>query len=227
MTTTYRTWRCKPRLVSLLLLGALAGTAGCGPAAEGDFEGPAGFSRAESAESALAPATLTRERGRLVTRALLAAEHRDPAASGAGLPPLGAELGGHYDEGLRLVAAANPAAFVELEPLGVASHAPARLRHDGALVAYDEAYPGVSAALGASDERVETRLRFGTLHRIAPRSNVASSSCTCPPTWRAPTWRVAWRTCAPRRLRVRGARGRTREAPRGHYRARRARGDPR
>ncbi|HEU4405316.1 MAG TPA: kelch repeat-containing protein [Polyangiaceae bacterium] len=158
-------WATGPRLAAAL---SLAFVVGCEERSEGAFEGPAGFSRQDSAESALAPATIIRDRGRLVTRALSATERRNPNASSAGQLSLGAELGNHYDEGLRLVAAANATAFVELRPLGAASHAPARLRHDGALVAYDEAYPGVSVAVGASDERVEARLRIPSAVEAPP-----------------------------------------------------------
>ncbi len=156
MTTKVRGLR-PGRAAIVLAAGALAAAGGCEATED---EGPAGFSDRDVQCSALSPGAFVREGGRVVSRALAAAERRAARGEGAPASRLGVEAGGRFSDGLRLVVPQSPGADVAVLPLGGASGARARLRGDGALVAYDDAYEGVGVALGATDRRVEGRVRL-------------------------------------------------------------------
>ncbi|HEU4535117.1 MAG TPA: hypothetical protein VFS00_13410 [Polyangiaceae bacterium] len=159
MTTTKREYRHRRGLTPAFLLGALAVAGACDHADE-KKERPVGFSEQDAACSSIAPAAFVREGDRFVSRALASAERRARRGEAASPGRIGVDVKGDFAEGLRIVAPESPDADVVLTPLEGASRAPGRLRRDGAFVAYDGAYEGVGAALGASDRRVEERLRI-------------------------------------------------------------------
>jgi hypothetical protein len=155
------------RLRAATCLSGLLLAAGCASDAPPDTtasalaieDAPRGFSHDASRRAALGPDAFVRAGSQLVTPGLV---------PGVAPRPLGAIVDTTFEQGFRLVPAASPEAFVVLRPqagLAVAS----RLRQDGGLVAFDGAYSSVvSAALGATDRRVELSVYAPTL-ALAPR----------------------------------------------------------
>ena len=143
----------------ILALGALTATSACEGGGDADAR-PTGFSEDDARCSAIAPSAFVQEGERVLSRGLALAEHEARAGRGGSPARLGVEVRRRFADGLRLVAPSSPDAHVTFAPLEGASGAAARLRSDGALVAYDNAYARVGVALGAADDRVEEHVRI-------------------------------------------------------------------
>ncbi|HEU4538426.1 MAG TPA: kelch repeat-containing protein, partial [Polyangiaceae bacterium] len=59
----------------------------------------------------------------------------------------------------------NPLAYVDVLPEGAAA-APGRVRHDGAVLAVENAFPGVTSAFGADDHKVEEFLTIPSIDAV-------------------------------------------------------------
>jgi hypothetical protein len=145
--------------ISYALLGALALGSGCVTAPdEGAYVDPPGFSPRHTGRAAVAPGAFVRVGDAVVTRNQLGRRAGPPVGGSAGLAGEGLELEarflGTYADGVRVALSGRPAAYIDVLPVG-ARAVGARVRQDGALVAFEGAFPGVSAAFGADARRVE------------------------------------------------------------------------
>ncbi|MCC6596871.1 MAG: hypothetical protein IT477_10225 [Rhodanobacteraceae bacterium] len=136
-----------------LALAALAPGA-CAPS-EPEWREPQGFSAAEQRPMALGAMAFQRQSNRrIVTWPLEGEDRRDPESRFR----LHIALEPDYADGLTVAVASHPEATVRLVPLG-AQRVPGRVRPDGALVAFEGAYPGVTAVMGARQTRADEWLR--------------------------------------------------------------------
>ncbi|RYE92734.1 MAG: hypothetical protein EOO75_05995 [Myxococcales bacterium] len=117
---------------------------------------------------ATTPGTFLVDQGRIVSATVadrvlqrrfagLADDDRSPEASDQFR--LEIELGATYADGTRAAVSWRPRAWVTFRPLGGSPEAKARPRGDGAVVAYEGAYPGVVAAFGGTSRQVKEFLR--------------------------------------------------------------------
>ncbi|HEU4408035.1 MAG TPA: hypothetical protein VFS43_22425 [Polyangiaceae bacterium] len=138
-----------------MILGATAFTGSCALFEdEGEYETPAGFTDAQTVRVAVAPGAFVRDGARVLSGAAAARKARGEAAAPDAPARLEAEFFGSYAEGVRVNASGHPRAYVDVVPEGAAA-APARVRKDGAVVAFEGAFPGVSAAFGGDATKVE------------------------------------------------------------------------
>lgn len=163
------------RRFALVLLASLATLHGCSTTDSNDFVQPSGFARAHTARAVLGAFSFERdEQGRVVTSTRLHRAEREAARERDGSLPandpsdrmrLEAVFHGSYADGMTVTLASRPEASLRVVPVG-ARRAPARLRSDGALVGFDEAYPGVSSAFGARQSKVEESLVVASADRL-------------------------------------------------------------
>ncbi|HEU4533288.1 MAG TPA: hypothetical protein VFS00_04190, partial [Polyangiaceae bacterium] len=159
---------CGP--LAALVLGAIAfSDGGCALFDdEGEYEAPAGFSVEQTARVALAPGVFVREGGRVRSGTSVLRESRPEAVGGddpGRRPRLESSFHGSYADGMRVNASSNPLAYVDVLPEGAAA-APGRVRHDGAVLAFENAFPGVTSAFGADDHKVEEFLTIPSLEAV-------------------------------------------------------------
>ncbi|RYE94441.1 MAG: hypothetical protein EOO75_01980, partial [Myxococcales bacterium] len=141
---------------SLGLLGivGLASTGhGCASTDEGDYIDPPGFAPQHTQAVALSAGSFVRDRDSVLMTTGLATQ-RLRGESGGDKGRLGAVFHGTYADGMTVAPASQPRASLRVVPVQ-AKAAPARLRHDGAVVSFEEAFPHVTSAFGARDSRVE------------------------------------------------------------------------
>ena len=147
--------------VAIALLAATAH--GCADD-EGNFIDPAGFSPQHTRAVALTGAHFTRDsHQQLLSSRVLA---RRATRSARGLAPdatldepserlhLETTFHGSYADGMTVAAATHPRASLKVVPVG-AQKAPSRLRNDGAVVAFEDAFPHVTSAFGGRESKVE------------------------------------------------------------------------
>ncbi|MCU0685354.1 MAG: hypothetical protein MUF34_24460, partial [Polyangiaceae bacterium] len=135
---------------------------------EGEYEAPAGFSVAQTSRVAIAPGVFVREGGHVRSGAAVLRESRPEVAAGAepgARPRIESEFHGSYADGMRVNASSNPLAYVDVLPEG-ATAAPGRVRHDGAVLAFENAFPGVTSAFGADDHKVEEFLTIPSIEAV-------------------------------------------------------------
>jgi hypothetical protein len=150
------------------LLGVIwLATTGHGCAAgqeEGDYTVPPNFSVQQTHQVALSGHNFLRDdQHRLRTVTSLGREHLRKKAGVAlnsiqDTPPqrgkLEAIFHGTYADGLTVAATTHPEASLRVVPVS-ARNAPARLRNDGAIVAYENAFPNVTSAYGGRESKLE------------------------------------------------------------------------
>lgn len=147
---------------SLGLLGivGLASTGhGCASTDEGDYIDPPGFAPQHTQAVALGVGSFVRDGDNgLMTTGLATQRLRDasgrPASGPGDKGRLGAIFHGSYADGMTVSPASQPRASLRVVPVQAQASAP-RLRYDGAVVAFEEAFPHVTSAFGARDSRVE------------------------------------------------------------------------
>jgi hypothetical protein len=162
-----------PLLAGLLLLGS-AGVShsdqGRAPADGGHLR-PAGFTAQQTALIAVSPGAFVRHEGRTVSGSQQSREWRRLRAGLQADAPsqeahedrqLEAEFLGDYASGLRLSLSSHPRAFVHLAPSRSARPAAGRIREDGAVITFEGAFPGVTAAFGGTGHRLDQRLLVPT-----------------------------------------------------------------
>ncbi|MFO0675452.1 MAG: hypothetical protein U0169_02885 [Polyangiaceae bacterium] len=138
------------------------------------FTAPPGFTEDAAAAIAAAPSTFLADRGTIVSTATAI---RRVKRMEAGLPddapstdPIDAltvesEFKGTFADGLRVRSPARPAAFVDVIPLGANAVDP-KLRDDLALVAFEGAWSGVTAAYGGTSSKVEEHLAIPSRDKV-------------------------------------------------------------
>jgi hypothetical protein len=155
---------CGP--IGALLLGATTFSDGCAQFDdEGDYEAPAGFTVEHTMRVALSHGAFVRDGGRVLNGAAAGRRERPDVGSGVDRPRLESEFFGTYAEGMRVNASTNPRAYVDVVPEGAAA-VPGRVRHDGAVLAFENAFPGVTSAFGANDHKVEEFLTIPSIDAV-------------------------------------------------------------
>ncbi len=157
---------CGP--IGALIIAASALTDGCALFDdEGEYEAPVGFTTQQASRMALSPGAFVRDGARVLNgsaasrKARAGGEEDEPGAR----PRLESEFFGTYAEGMRVNASSNPRAYVDVVPEGAAA-VPGRVRHDGAVLAFENAFPGVTSAFGADDHKVEEFLTIPSIEAV-------------------------------------------------------------
>ncbi len=136
-----------------------------------DYVAPPGFTPEDTTEVAMAPATFVEAGGRLVSASVVDREKHRQAAGLADEDPstdpddrgkLEVILGSTYADGMQVGISRRPRAWARFKPVGASAEAEALPRNDGSVVAYEEAYPGVTAAFGGTTRRLKEYLRAET-----------------------------------------------------------------
>ncbi len=160
-----RTWALRVMVIGALPAGLASGCADHESAqAEGAYVSPPGFSAQHTRSAVLGGFAFARDTSQQIVSNTVLSRREIRVAKGLALDArsdeprddlkLEATFHGTYADGMSVAVSRQPNAWLKVKPKG-AQAAKARVRGDGALVSFDEAFPKVTSAFGGNERKVE------------------------------------------------------------------------